>query len=201
MQNAKCRRKTRRCPHSAFCILHSAFIRPAYTIVELFLTLAVLMIILGMMMNMANRVRRGLAEKLTRQVLTDLSRSMNDYQLKYKQLPPITKFGPPPGSPAGSNDNESALQILARQNNADFVRYLKLSAVAKPGHLGDDPLAESFARTGMLVDPWGSPIVFMPGEDPSIGMAPGDAFFFFSAGPDGKYLSREDNVYSYEGEK
>jgi type II secretory pathway pseudopilin PulG len=175
----------------------SRCLRYAYTLVELFLTLAVLMIILGMMMNMANRVRRGLAEKLTRQVLADLNRSMNEYQLKYKQLPPIAKFALPPGS----DQNEPALQILAKQNNADFVRYLKLSAVAKPGHLGDDPLAESFRRSGsgVLEDPWGSPIVFMPGQDPLIGMAPGDAFFFFSAGPDGKYLSREDNVYSYEG--
>jgi hypothetical protein len=49
-----------------------------------------------------------------------------------------------------------------------------------------------------LDDAWGGPVVFMAHQHPSIGMAPGDRPFFFSAGPDGRYLSREDNLYSYE---
>jgi hypothetical protein len=47
-------------------------------------------------------------------------------------------------------------------------------------------------------DAWGSPVVFMPHQHPAIGMATSDAFFFVSAGPDRQYLTRQDNLYSYE---
>jgi hypothetical protein len=54
-----------------------------------------------------------------------------------------------------------------------------------------------------LRDAWGSPLVFMPGQHPWIGQAFSragqDQAFFFSAGPDRKYLTRADNLYSYEG--
>jgi type II secretory pathway pseudopilin PulG len=182
--------------HSSFIIHRSA--RRAYTLVELFLTLAVLMIVLGLMMNLANRVRHESADKLTRQVLAQLTTLMDQYQKSNNQLPAI----PPviaPGEPA----NEAGLQLRARQNNADFVRVLNLPAVAKSGQFGDDSLAESFGTTdktaGLLQDPWGSPIVFMPQQNPAIGMAPLDAFFFVSAGPDRQFLTHDDNVYSYEG--
>ena len=49
-----------------------------------------------------------------------------------------------------------------------------------------------------VLDAWGSPIVYMPSQHPLIGMAAGDRSFFFSAGPDRKYLTRQDNLYSYE---
>src|SRR5947208_2853468 len=43
-----------------------------------------------------------------------------------------------------------------------------------------------------LHDPWGSPIVFMPRQHPLIGLAPIDKPFFFSAGPDRRFLTRDD---------
>ena len=50
-----------------------------------------------------------------------------------------------------------------------------------------------------LRDAWGSPIVFMPAKHPWVGTAPRDkVYFFFSAGPDRDYLTRDDNLYSYE---
>ena len=49
-----------------------------------------------------------------------------------------------------------------------------------------------------LRDAWGSPIAYMPARDPRVGTAPGDRPFAFSAGPDRRYLTRGDNVYSYE---
>jgi hypothetical protein len=49
-----------------------------------------------------------------------------------------------------------------------------------------------------LLDPWGRPIAFLRAGRPEIGTATGDVPFFFSAGPDGLYLTRDDNVYSYE---
>jgi type II secretory pathway pseudopilin PulG len=187
-------------PRSSFILHHSSFSsrNRAYTLVELFLTLAVLMIVLGLMMNLSNRVRRESCDRLTRQVLARLTALMGEYQKTYNALPPVQPLlqsGPPPAEPA--------LQLLAGQNNQQFVQYLNLIPLAHAHAAEDAPLAESFgqsaASTGLLQDPWGSPIVFMPQQNPAIGMAPGDASFFFSAGPDRMYLTREDNVYSYEG--
>jgi type II secretory pathway pseudopilin PulG len=205
MQNDECRTKKGICRahrsgakrsgfHSAFCIPHSAFPRRrGYTLVELFLTLAVLMIVLGLMRNLANRVRTESADRLTRQLLAQLDQAMADYRTRYGELPPIQPVAEP-----GQVPTESALQILAKQNNADFVRYLNLSAMAKHSKPGDDALAESF-NAGVVEDPWGSPIIFMPQQHPAIGMGvSGDVFFFASAGPDRQYLTHDDNFYSFE---
>jgi hypothetical protein len=51
---------------------------------------------------------------------------------------------------------------------------------------------------GVLTDPWGTPYVFMPHQNPLVGLAPQDRPFFFSAGPDRRFLSKDDNVYGYE---
>ena len=164
-----------------------------YTLVELFLTLAVLMILLGLMINLSNRVRRESADKLTRQMLARLTVIMAAYQQQNDgDLPPTT-----PLIDLSHVTNETTLQMSARQNSADFVRYLKLKSIASDKSPGDDVWAGSL-NDSVLEDPWGSPIVFMPEQNPAIGMAPSDAFFFFSAGPDRQFLTREDNVYSYE---
>jgi hypothetical protein len=51
-----------------------------------------------------------------------------------------------------------------------------------------------------LRDAWGTPIVFMPSMHPAVGMAPSpeDKPFFLSAGPDGRFSTPADNLYSYE---
>ena len=64
------------------------------------------------------------------------------------------------------------------------------------GVLGDVPVSMYDETT--LRDAWGSPIVFMPAKHPWVGTAPQDRFFFFSAGPDRRYLTQDDNLYSYE---
>ncbi len=56
-------------------------------------------------------------------------------------------------------------------------------------------------ETQTLRDAQGSPIVFLQRMHPSIGMELDDRPFFFSAGLDRKYLTREDNLYSYEASK
>jgi type II secretory pathway pseudopilin PulG len=225
VQNEEPRRFSLR---SAFCILHSAF-SPAYTLVELFLTLAVLMIVLGMMINLSNRVRKQSAEKVTREMLSRLTVLMAQYQNQYGQLPPIT----PLLAGDSARPDEASLLASALQNSNDYCRYLHLQPRASGG---DDPIASALHSspsspvTGnrlpddaiphdtaphdmvphdtaphdmvphdmVLEDAWGSPIVFMAHQHPAVGMAPGDHFFFFSAGQDRKYLTREDNLYSYE---
>lgn len=177
--------------------------RSAYTFVELLLTIVVLIIVLGLMMDLANRVRRSSADKLTRQLLQQLNALMDNYlEHSEGQLPPVTPFLETMPIP-----DEPALQIAAQRNNADFVRFLRtLSDLSMPvKSTGDKHQPDVFAGLPLnlydevtLHDPWGSPIVFMHRQNPLIGMAPGDKFFFFSAGPDRKFLTRQDNLYSYE---
>ena len=168
-----------------------------YTIVELFLTLAVLMVVLGLMINVSNRVRRESADKITRQMLSRLTLMMAQYRRQNGQLPPVT-----PLIETNQTINESDLLIRSRKNNADFVRYLQLTQLASRPDADDDPLASGLHQTGsdppLLEDPWGTPIVFMAGQNPAIGLPPRDAFFFFSTGPDRLFLTHQDNFYSYE---
>jgi type II secretory pathway pseudopilin PulG len=180
--------------HSAFCIHRSAFSSSAFTVVELFVTIAVLIIVLGVMVDLANRVRRNSADQLTRQILRQLTVQMDNYMAHNNaQLPPVTPF-----MARNLVTDESTLRTDARRNNADFLRYLH----TQPGPSQQDDvfhgLPLSLYDQVSLRDPWGSPIVFMPRQNPLIGMAPGDRFFFFSAGPDRRFLTRDDNLYSYE---
>ena len=70
--------------------------------------------------DLANRVRRTSADKLTRQLLQRLNALMDNYmEHNNGQLPPVTPFLETMPIP-----DEPALQIAAQQNNADFVRYL-----------------------------------------------------------------------------
>lgn len=179
--------------HSAFCIHRFALIFPAYTLVELFLTLAVLMILLGLMINLSNRVRRESADKMTRKVLAQLTVMMAQYRKQnLDTLPPVTSL-----IDASNVLSESILQATAVRNSSDVVLFLKLQSAVSDKTASNNPL-KGCLIDGVMLDPWGSPIVFMPAQNPAIGMAPSDAFFFFSAGPDRQFLTREDNVYSYE---
>jgi len=181
-----------------------------YTLVEFFVTIAVLVIVLGLMVDLANRVRRNSADRLTRQLLQRLAALMQDYADRNDgQLPPVTTLV----APNSAVPDEATLQLTARRNNADVVRILRgqfdLSHASTTNPTARDVLRarpqDVFAGLPLslydevtLRDPWGNPIVFMPGQHPLLGMAPGDHFFFFSPGPDRKYLTRDDNLYSYE---
>jgi type II secretory pathway pseudopilin PulG len=178
-------------------ILHPSSFPPAYTLVELFLTIAVLMVVLGLMVNLANRVQNESKDRLTRLMLRQLSGLMADYIAEHGDtLPAIT--------PLIDNGSavESTLQKVARQNNAEFVRCLNLPQILH-GHTGKtDDLVRCLHTLApgptVLEDAWDMPIVFMPRQHPAIGMAPGDRPFFFSAGPDRLFLTQEDNLYSYD---
>ncbi len=177
----------------------SSFLKRAYTLVELFLTIAVLMIVLQLMVSLSNRVRRESADRLTRQMLRDLAVRMDDYIAAnggaVPEITPLIDTGP---------IDESTLQKVARQNNAQFLKCLNLPPAGAGRTTEPDDLARNVHRDGAgqpaLDDPWGTPIVFMPRQDPAIGMAPNNRAFFFSAGPDTLFLTREDNLYSYEEE-
>ena len=204
--------------------------RAAFTLIEMLTSVAVLIIVLGLMVSLARNVRDQSAQVLTKQILRQLAALMDEYaHANDQQLPPVTAI-----IPGGTSikPEEPALELLARRNNEEFVRALRpalarLEQTRRPRG-GDDvanpdvgltttttpasaaPRAPSFigqlpvsVYDGVtLRDAWGSPIVFMPAQQRWIGMAPknpeGASAFFFSAGPDRQYLSRDDNLYSYE---
>ncbi|MGB7159949.1 MAG: type II secretion system protein [Tepidisphaeraceae bacterium] len=169
---------------SALCPLPFAFCRRAFTLIEMLTTVAILVIVLGLMVSLARDVRNRSAERVTKDMLARLERLMEQYASRSpaKLPPPIT---PLIESAAGTPVEDAGFHAAALRNNTDFAAALRAQA-------GPDDPAPSF------FDAWGHPVVFMPRQHPAIGMAGGDRFFFFSPGPDGKFLTREDNLYSYE---
>jgi hypothetical protein len=106
------------------------------------------------------------------------------------------QWGPPPiESFIDSNKpvDEASLLNAAMANNKKVVQFFKLHKDLSGKALRDLPYDDGTVR-----DAWGTPIVFMPAMHRQIGMAPGNEWFFFSAGPDRQYLTRDDNQYSYE---
>jgi type II secretory pathway pseudopilin PulG len=167
--------------------------RPAYTLIEMLTTIAVLVILLGLMVSLARRVRAQSAESVTKSLLAKLDRIMSEYMSHNDDRPPrIEPFVSPDGKLI-----EPQLQRTALRNNRDVVRILKSQLDLSARDLNDLPIALYDEVT--LRDAWGTPIVFMPSFNPALGTAPGDKPFFMSAGPDGRFLTRWDNLYSYEG--
>ena len=93
--------------------------------------------------------------------------------------------------------DEATLLAAAEANNREFVSVLRAEATGPQPELFG-PLGGTMYDEVTLRDAWGTPLVFMPGQHPAIGMALGNKPFFFSAGPDRKFRTLEDNLYSYE---
>jgi len=167
--------------------------RGAFTLVEMLTTVAALIILMGLAVSLAREVRRRSADGVTRDLLNELDATVARYQQQHKNaLPavaPLISMEPVPDA--------ATLSRAARKNNQDFVLALR-----KGGGFVDElfgKLPQSMYDDQTLRDAWGSPIVFMVAMHPAIGMADDNKPFFISAGPDGNYLTREDNLYSYEG--
>jgi hypothetical protein len=155
-------------------------------------TVAVLIILLGLMIDLAGYVRNRSANDLTRQVLAGLDVAMNQYITKYQAMPQPHPFA----RDSDLNEDEDALLQSALENNRDFVAALKADNLLGGDVFSHLPLSIYDGIT--LNDAWDTPIVFMPASHAKIGMAPEGKGFFFSAGPDRQYKTREDNLYSYE---
>jgi prepilin-type N-terminal cleavage/methylation domain-containing protein len=101
--------------------------------------------------------------------------------------------------PAAAEDDlppEAELQRNAIANNQAFVAAVRVEARRRPNEFAELP--PSFHDEGALHDAWGTPIVFMPSMHPAVGMAMANRPFFLSAGPDRRFRTSEDNLYSYE---
>jgi hypothetical protein len=95
-------------------------------------------------------------------------------------------------------EHERLLLENARVQNQALVRALGIGLEADERSSTLGGVSAMMFDGSSLMDPWGRPIAYLPAGRPEIGTAAGDLPFFFSAGPDGLYLTRDDNVYSYE---
>lgn len=183
-----------------------AVARGGFTLIEMLTTVAALIIVMGLAVSLAREVRRRSADVVTRDVLGQLDRMMDAYLARYGHpppvpalidLPPTTGVGDP-ASPTPAPD-PVALARSARRNNQAVVAAMQQSAGLGFADELFGKLPRSMYDDITLRDAWGSPVVFMTAMHPAIGMAQDNRPFFFSAGPDGDYLTRDDNLYSYEG--
>ncbi len=196
-------------------------LRRGFTLTEMLTVVAALVIVLGLMVSLAWDVRRQSAERLTKDLLVKLDVLMAQYVARNnRQLPSVTPFvetvrpseagsATSPGAAAAAPQrvtratseedlpDEEVLLEAAQANNRDFVLALRAEATDPSPELFG-PLAGSMYDEVMVRDAWGTPIVFMQAMHPAIGMALENRPFFFSAGPDRKFRTLEDNLYSYE---
>lgn len=186
----------------------------AFTLIEMLTTVAILVIVLGLMVSLARDVRTRSAERLTKDLLARLDTLVEQYRRPLRNLPedqrrnhpsvhpllPPPTTQPHPAAAAGTASAAVAEEIRLRDsaaaNNRELIRTLKNQMDLSAGPFSDLSIA-NYNEVNVL-DAWGSPIVYMPSQHPQIGMAAGDRSFFFSAGPDRRYLTRQDNLYSYE---
>ena len=153
--------------------------RPGLATRELLLCVAVLTVAFGLAVSLARRVRAEAAHDLARRQLAALAQSLEQSQNSgggaFSGVPPMAVAA---DGPLTTGD-EPALRERAA------------AAMAGLADLLDGPDADA-------PDPWGRPFAFLRRGRAEFGIAPGDGPFFFSAGPDGLYLTREDNLYSYD---
>jgi hypothetical protein len=157
-------------------------------------TIGALVILLGLMVSLARWVRHTSAVDLTKTLLRRLDGLMVQYQAHHNKLPNVMPF-----IDAGNPDpDEKTLQKIAMENNRQVLAALRSDDATKISPDAFNGLPYAVYDLTTLRDAWGTPIVFMPAMHPAIGMAPQNRWFFFSAGPDRRFLTQEDNLYSYE---
>jgi len=164
-------------------------------------TVAALVIVLGLMVSLARYERRRSAENFTREdVLARLDALLAKREIvENKALQEaladsgtVTRLiRPSPQQP-----EEPLLQYNGGRNNTEFVQIFK--KYVGPRVFNDIPLSLYNPTANTLVDAWGTPIVYMPAGALNVGISPQNRSFFMSAGPDRKFSSVVDNLYSYE---
>ena len=163
--------------------------RRGFTLVEMLTTVAGLVILLGLMVSLARHVRGREAEALSRQVLASLDDELKrrpEMEGLLKDVPPLLR--------AGEGGEEDELQQAALRNNQELVRVLH--------EKGDAALFRTLPVTlydaSTLRDAWGTPVVYMKSGAQNVGISPLGRYFFLSAGPDRRFGTVLDNLYSYE---
>src|SRR3954449_7176125 len=104
-----------------------------FTLIEMLTTVAVLIIVLGLMVSLARYVRDRSANELTQNLLMRLDDLARAYEQRTGHPPQVPLI-----IPANQVDaNEPAVQAAARLNNAKFVEAMK-GEFARSGLLEQD---------------------------------------------------------------
>ncbi|HEX2970908.1 MAG TPA: type II secretion system protein [Tepidisphaeraceae bacterium] len=164
--------------------------RRGFTLIEMLTAIAGMVIVLGLMVSLADDVRSRSAETLTRQLLMRLDVALANHP---ELQPTMAKVPRLVNTTTGPYD-EAAIQQAAVENNRAFVRIWRQATNGSV--LRDQPLSVYDELT--LRDAWGTPIAFMPAGAPNITIEPQSRSFFMSAGPDRKFTTADNNLYSYE---
>jgi hypothetical protein len=162
----------------------------AFTLIEMLTTVAALVILLGLMVSLARHVRARSADTLTRDLLVRLDRELAkrpELLIELNRVPLLVDT-------ASESHDEAALQRAAAENSRAFVRVWRMGTGGVV--VRDQPV--SIYDEATLRDAWGTPIVYVAAGKPNVGIAPQGRAFFLSAGPDRRFITLLDNLYSYE---
>jgi len=166
----------------------------ALTFIEMLTTMAALVILLGLVVSLAQRVRSRSAETLTRQLLAQLEAVMSQHQSPDYATLHAALGEVPPLLMDEKKLSDADLRKRAEENSAQFVRTF----TQKTNLAVFRKLPTALYDQTMLRDAWGTPVVyFHPGARNFVIDKRGRAYFM-SAGPDRKFSATEDNLYSYE---
>ncbi|HEV8293390.1 MAG TPA: hypothetical protein VGP94_15745 [Tepidisphaeraceae bacterium] len=175
--------------------------KSSFTLIEMLTTVAALVIVLGLMVSLARYERRRSAENFTRDdILARLDallarRDIVENKALQEALADPNNVPRLVYSP-DREPEEPLLQHNAAANNTEFVKTFK--RYVGPKAFNEFPLSLYNPTANTLVDAWGTPIVYMPAGALNVGISPQNRSFFLSAGPDRKFSSVVDNLYSYE---
>src|SRR6478735_9290133 len=94
--------------------------RRAFTLIEMLTTVAILIIVLGMMVSLAREVRRKSAEQLTKELLVQLDELTQSFKQRKGRLPNVPLIMPA----ADAKAEEAKVRAEARLNNEALVNEL-----------------------------------------------------------------------------
>jgi type II secretory pathway pseudopilin PulG len=136
MQSAECRVKTRR--HSAFCTLHSAFRRRAFTLVEALIAISIMALAGSVLLLAAHSSLRTTDEALQRTVAEGLADQLLDEIVTKRYM----EAGETPDDPSlGTESNESGAGRSQFDDTDDYHQFAALPAQGRYGEelgTGDD---------------------------------------------------------------
>lgn len=154
--------------------------------IELLALVAILAVAFALMAATAGHVRSNSAMELTRKRMTALTAATAD--LLQRGIDPRLAVTFP-----STSSTDTRLEENLGRFALESSRKLGKSLAEQPESL----LAQAIG-TPELRDAWGRPMALLPQQFPAVGMAPEDGPFLVSAGPDGRFLTLSDNIYSYD---
>ncbi len=164
---------------------------------------------LGLMVSLARWVRREGLRDLAERVLLELEASLAAYEQEHDAAPANVPGLLPPGVAdtldVREDDLEARLTPRALANAEATVQALRPYLRPAGRRANADSERAVLDTVGSVLfdgrtvrDPWGTPIVYFARGSILIGQAAQQRPFFVSAGRDGRFLTRADNLYSYE---